>query len=161
MNSLLRIQEVVDERLCYEKVRELRWPEGVKCPHCQSLRHKRHGHHNKSEHRHRYQCKACHKYFDDLTNTVFQGHHQPLKAWVICLYLMSLNLSNAQIARELGIGQSDTHAMTSLLREGVYEKKPEQVLEGQVEFDELYLVAGHKGHPAAVKKKGASHGGGA
>lgn len=69
---------------------------------------------------------------------------------------MSLNLSNAQIAKELGISQSESHAMTSLLCEGVYEKKPEQILEGQVEFDELYVVAGHKGHPQAVKKKGAS-----
>lgn len=161
MSLLLRIQEVVDDRLCYEKVRELRWLEGVKCPYCQSLHYKRHGHHNRSEHRYRYQCKGCHKYFDDLTNTVFQGHHQPLKVWIICLYLMSLNLSNAQIAKELGMSQSESQAMTSLLREGVYEKRPEQVLEGEVEFDELYLVAGHKGHPEELKKKGGSRAGGA
>jgi hypothetical protein len=66
---------------------------------------------------------------------------------------MSLNLSNAQIAKELGLTESDCHAMTSLLREGVYEKRPQEVLEGEVAFDELYLVAGHKGKPNAVKKK--------
>ena len=27
-------------------------------------------------------------------------------------------------------------------------------LEGEVECDEVYVVAGHKGHPEAVKKKG-------
>ena len=27
------------------------------------------------------------------------------------------------------------------------------VLEGEVECDEVYVVAGHKGHPKAVKKK--------
>jgi hypothetical protein len=27
-------------------------------------------------------------------------------------------------------------------------------LEGEVECDEVYIVAGHKGHPAAVQKKG-------
>mgnify|MGYP003381940257 CR=1 FL=1 len=161
MNLLLRIQDLVDDRLCYEKVRELRWSEGVRCPHCGSQEHRRHGHHNSCEHRYRYHCKACQKYFDDLTNTVFQGHHQPLKIWVICLYLMGLNLSNAQIAKELGINESDAHAMTSLLREGVYEKRPGEVLEGEVEFDELYLVAGHKGHPEAVKKRGVKGDGGA
>ena len=150
---LFLIKDIVDDRLCYEKVRELRWGEGVKCPHCQSLSNKRHGHHNTCTHRYRYQCKSCSKYFDDLTNTVFQGHHQPLKSWIICLYLMGLNLSNAQIAKELGISASDSHAMTSLLREGVYEKRPQVVLEGEVEFDELYLVAGHKGKPDSVKKK--------
>ncbi len=72
---------------------------------------------------------------------------------IICLYLMSLNLSNAQIAKEIGITENDCHAMTSRLREGVYEKRPQEVLEGEVEFDELYLIAGHKGQPSAVKKK--------
>ena len=28
---LIRLQEIVDDRLCYEKVRELRWQEGVSC----------------------------------------------------------------------------------------------------------------------------------
>jgi len=150
---ILRIKDLVDDCLCFEKVRELRWSEGVSCPYCQSRAHKRHGHHNSSEHRYRYQCKSCAKYYDDLTNTVFQGHHQPLKVWIICLYLMSLNLSNAQIAKELGLTESDCHAMTSLLREGVYEKRPQEQLEGAIEFDELYLIAGHKGKSDAVKKK--------
>jgi transposase-like protein len=123
---------------------------GGYCPHSG---HYRHGHHNSSEHRYRYQCKKCGKYFDDLTNTIFQGHHQPLKVWVICLYLMGLNLSNKQIAAELGLNESDCHAMTSLLGEGVYEKKPKVTLSGEVEIDELYVIAGHKGNPEAVKKK--------
>jgi hypothetical protein len=57
---------------------------------------------------------------------------------------MSLNLS--------GLMESDCHAMTSLLREVGYEKRPQEVLEGEVAFDELCLVAGHKGKPNAVKK---------
>lgn len=150
---ILQILDIVDDRLCYEKVRELRWSEGVKCPHCQSTKHKRNGHHNTCEYRYRYQCKDCERHFDDLTNTIFQGHHQPLKIWIICLYLMSLNLSNAQIAKELCLNESDVHSMTSLLREGVYEKRPREILEGKVEFDELYLIAGHKGKPMSVLKK--------
>ena len=150
---LFSIKDLVDDRLCYEKLRELRWSEGVKCPHCHSSEHKRHGYQNTCEHRYRYQCKSCSKYFDDLTNTVFQEHHQPLKSWIICLHLMGLNLSNAQIRQALGISANDSHEMTSLLREGVYEKRPQVILEGEVEFDELYLVAGHEGKPEAVKKK--------
>jgi transposase-like protein len=153
---LVRIDEIVDDRLCYEKVRELRWAEGVKCPHCGSSSYRRHGHHNTTEHRLRYQCKDCERYYDDLSGTVFEGHHQPLKVWILCLYLMSLNLSNAQIARELGLSESDLHQMSSRLREGVYEKRPVVVLSGAVEADELYVVAGHKGQPQQVKKKGAN-----
>jgi hypothetical protein len=46
--------------------------------------------------------------------------------------------------------------MATLLREGVVQRKPEVTLSGEVECDEVYVVAGHKGHPAAVAKKGAS-----
>ena len=50
--------------------------------------------------------------------TVFAGHHQPLQVWILCLYLMGLNLSNRQIAQELGLNKDDVHAMTAQLRVG-------------------------------------------
>ncbi len=33
---------------------------------------------------------------DDSSGTVFEEHHQPLEVWILCLYLMGLNLSNQQ-----------------------------------------------------------------
>lgn len=50
---------------------------------------------------------------------------------------MSLNLSNTQISKELGLTENDCHVTTSLLRVGVYEKCPQEILEGEVVFDEL------------------------
>jgi transposase-like protein len=120
---LIRLYDIVDDRLCYEKVRELRWSEGITCPHCGSSSYRRHGHHNSSEHRYRYYCKACERYYDDLTATVFEGHHQPLKVWILCLYLMGLNLSNRQISQELALSESDTYQMATRLRSGIVEKK--------------------------------------
>ena len=66
---------------------------------------------------------------------------------------MGLNLSNQQIAQELDLNKDDVQKMTKQLREGVVAKKPTVTLSGEVECDEVYVVAGHKGHPAAVKKK--------
>lgn len=40
------------------------------------------------------------------------GHHQPLRTWMICRYLMGLNLSNQQIAQELGLNKDDVQRMT-------------------------------------------------
>ena len=60
--------------------------------------------------------------FDDLTNTIFAGHHQPLKIWILCLYFMGLNLSNRQIAHELDLNKDDTQRMASLLRSGIVKK---------------------------------------
>ena len=85
---------------------------------------------------------------------VLAGRHQPLRVWVLCLYFMGLNLSNRQIALELGLDASDTQIMTEQLRQGLVAKVPDAALEGEVEIDEVYVVAGHKGHPAAVAKGG-------
>ena len=103
-----------------------------------------------------YRCKACSGRFDDLTGTVLAGHHQPLRVWVLCLYFMGLNLSNRQIALELGLDSSDTQAMTEQLRRGLAAKTPAVELTGEVEIDEVYVVAGHKGQPAAVAKRAGS-----
>ena len=67
---------------------------------------------------------------------------------------MGLNLSNRQIAQELDLGVSDVQAMTEALRRGLTAKLPPVILRGEVEIDEVYVVAGHKGQPAAVAKRG-------
>jgi len=88
------------------------------------------------------------------TGTIFAGRHEPLRVWILCLYFMGLNLSNEQTAQELGIDPDDAQVMASQLREGIVERKPEVKLGGEVECDEVYVVAGHKGHSEAVRKKG-------
>src|SRR3954454_2574997 len=80
------------------------------------------------------------------------GHHQPVSTWILGSYFMGVNLSNRQIAQELGVCESDAQAM--VLRHGIVATTPEVVLSGDVEFDELYVVAGHKGNPEAVRAKG-------
>ena len=120
---LLQIYHLVDEQKCYEEVRKIRWPNGVHCPHCDAKLVSKRGFHTHQAHRQRYRCQACGKQFDDLTGTIFEGHHLPLKTWILCLYFMSLNLSNEQIAAELDLSPGEAQAMTSQLREGIVVKK--------------------------------------
>ena len=119
----INIQNLVDDGQCYEIVRKLRWPKECACPFCDSKQVIRRGFANEKPCQ-RYECKECKKRFDDLTDTIFVGHHQPLKVWILCLYFMGLNLSNSQIAQELGLDRSDTQKMTSQLREGIIKKSP-------------------------------------
>jgi hypothetical protein len=79
--------------------------------------------------------------------------------WVLCLYFMGLNLSNHQIAKELDLNPADVHQMTCQLRQGIVTKKPPPTLRDTVECDEVYIVAGHKGQPEQVIKKGDGDGG--
>ncbi len=157
---MLNIQNLIDDAKCYATIREMRWPEGMACPQCGSQRITKQGRDDTQSQRQRYQCQDCRKHFDDLTGTIFAGHHQPLRVWILCLYFMGLNLSNQQIAQELDLDKDDVHQMTSQLREGIVAKKPEVLLEGEVECDEVYVVAGHKGHPAEVEKRVAGDAGG-
>src|SRR5689334_20523006 len=114
VSDMVNLSGLLDEAKCFELVRQHRWPDGVRCPDCDSAVVIRNGHDDGQRHRQRYLCKACHGRFDDLTGTVLAGHHQPLRVWVLCLYLMGLNLSNRQIAQELGLDASDVQAMTSI-----------------------------------------------
>ena len=154
MPALVNLPSLIDDARCFELVRQHRWPEGVRCPHCGSAGVARDGRDDAQPHRQRYRCNDCRVRFDDLTGTVLAGRHRPLRVWVSCLYLMGLNLSNRRIAQELDLGVSDVQAMTETLRQGLTARLPPARLEGAVEIDEVYVVAGHKGQPAAVAKGG-------
>jgi transposase-like protein len=156
-SPLVNLSSLIDDAKCYELVRQHRWPDGVRCPRREGASVARDGRDDAQRHRRRYRCAGCGARFDDLTGTVLAGHHRPLRVWVSCLYLMGLNLSNRQIARELDLSQPDVQLMTEQLRTGLVARMPPVRLAGEVEID---VVAGHKGNPAAVAKGGARRAGG-
>src|SRR3954462_6382039 len=155
MPALVDLPSLIDDARCFELVRQHRWPEGVRCPHCEAANVARDGRDDAQPHRPRYRCVGCGARFDGLTGTVLAGRHRPLRLWGLGLYLMGLNLSNRQIAPELDLARTDVQAMTERLRSGLAAKLPPARLEGEVEIDGVYVVAGHKGQPAAVAR-GAS-----
>lgn len=152
--DLVNLPALIDDAKCFALVRQHRWPEGVRCPFCASPAVIRDGCDETQPCRQRYRCKACAGRFDDLTATVRAGHHQPLRVWVLCLYFMGLNLSNRQIARELELSGPDVQTMTDQLRHGLVVKTPAVALQGEVEIDEVYVVAGHKSLP--LRRQGVS-----
>lgn len=152
---ILNIKNLLDDDRCYEAVRQKRWPNGIGCPHCDGTQITKQGRDSTQPARQKYRCNSCQRYFDDLTGTVFAGHHQPLKTWILCIYFMGLNLSNQQIAKELELNKDDVQRMTQQLREGIVTRQVEPQLTEIVECDEVYVVAGHKGNPDAVVKKNA------
>jgi transposase-like protein len=149
----LNLTHLIDNAKCDETVRLLRWKSGVCCPKCNSLSVIKRGKDDTEIHRQRYQCKECGAHFDDLTDTIFAGHHQPLRMWLLCLYLMGLKESNQQIAQELDLDKDVVQDMTTQLRQGIVQNKPEVTLLGDVECDEVYVTAGHKGNRRRLEKR--------
>src|SRR4051812_11978791 len=152
--DLVNLSGLLDDAKCFTFVRQRRWPEGVRCPCCDSGAVIRDGCDDTQRDRQRYRCKVCTSRFDDLTGTVLAGHHQPLRVWVLCLYFMGLNLSNRQIAMERGVRPSDVQTMREPLRRGLVARAAGGGVEGGGEIDEVYVVAGHRGQPATVVKRG-------
>ena len=118
----VNIQRLVDDVQCYQTVRELRWPDGVTCPSCESKSVIKRGFDDTEPARQRYACHDCHTRFDDLTDTIFAGHHQPLKVWVLCLYFMGRNGLNEHMAHALSLHESDASQRTTALRGGMVNK---------------------------------------
>ena len=148
----IAIHRLIDDAKCFEMVREMRWSDGVCCPHCEGRQVVKNGHDTTEPCRQRYRCGNCERCFDDLTGTVFAGHHQPLRIWMLCSYFLGLNLSNRQIAAELNLSVTQAHPMAMQLRQGIVDRQPPVTLADAVECDEVSVVAGHKGPPEAVKK---------
>ena len=123
MPALVNLPSLIDDARCFELVRQHRWPDGVRCPRCGGAAIARDGRDDVQPHRQRYRCAGCGARFDDLSGTVLAGRHRPLRLWVLCLYLMGLNLSNRQIARELDLAVSDVQAMTEVLRQGLTARR--------------------------------------
>jgi transposase-like protein len=157
---MVNIRNLIDDAKCFQTIRDIRWPDRVLCPFCSSQDVIKDGRDDTQPNRQRYLCHGCQRRFDDLTGTIFAGHHEPLRTWIICLYFMGLNLSSLQIAKELDIDRNDVQAMIQQLRQGIVDRSPPVVLEGEVECDEVYVVAGHKGNPEVVKKKDGPAGAG-
>ena len=85
----VNIKHLIDDVQCYQTVREMRWPEGVECPSCQSTQVIKRGVDDTEPARQRYERTDCYTRFEDLTDTIFARHHQPLKVWVLSSYPVS------------------------------------------------------------------------
>jgi transposase-like protein len=66
---VVNIQNLIDDFKCFETVRELREPQGVTCPHCDSEAITKQGRDSTQSERQHYQCQSCQKHFDDLTGS--------------------------------------------------------------------------------------------
>src|ERR687897_309648 len=110
MNVILSLKSTLLEKRILKRLSGKTLPA---CPSCQSKQVIKRGFDDTEPARQRYECHDCDRRFDDLTDTIFAGHHQPLKVWILCLYFMGLNVSNAQIAHELSLNESDVYQMTT------------------------------------------------
>lgn len=94
---------------------EIRWPNGVVCPHCKIDDQKRiwkiEENPEKKIRAGLYQCAECKAQFTVTVGTIFEDSHIPLRKWLVAWYLLCSSkkgISSLQIQRMLGLGSYRT-----------------------------------------------------
>ena len=91
-----------------------RWPNGVCCSHCGSLKISHVSHPTMP-----YRCKDCRKHFSVRTGTVMQSSKIGYQSWAISIYLFTTGIkgiSSMKLHRDLGITQKSAWFMAHRLR---------------------------------------------
>ncbi len=128
------------EDIAIEYFEELRWGEGMYCPHCDSERSI-----TKLKWRPYYLCNDCRKRFTVRTDTVFARSHVPLQKWLYAMYLLETSrkgISSIQLSKQLGVRQATAWFMLHRLREAC--DVVAEPLEGTVEVDEAFIGGSKK-----------------
>jgi len=99
---------------CLEKIKQLRWPNGIICPDCQKITK-----FYPVKGRTTYACEFGGYQLSPLTGTIFEKTTTPLQYWFYAIYLMTQTRSRVsakQLQRELDVTYKTAHRMFKLIR---------------------------------------------
>lgn len=135
-----------DEAACWRYLKEVRWPEGFRCPHCGSAEN------SYLEGRRLFQCAGCRRQTSVTARTVLHRTRTPLRKWFLAMFFFARHkqsISALQLKRDLGLSSYGT-AWTMLHKlRAALTRKPHQLLSGDVEADETFV-----GGPRSGGKRG-------
>ncbi|MCH8799904.1 MAG: IS1595 family transposase [Chloroflexi bacterium] len=153
MNLVKLMHEYADETACREYLEELRWPDGLACLRCGSMRISRISTRNQLD------CGDCNFRFSVTAGTIFHDSHLPLSKWFLAAYMMmeaKKGISAKQMERTLGIAYRTAWYLCHRIRAAIEEASPVK-LKGIVEIDETFVGGevrgkghGYKGNKAIV-----------
>jgi transposase-like protein len=114
---------------------ELRWPDGVRCPHCQAddpgfLKSRR-----------IWKCRKCRRQFSIKVGTIFEDSPLGLDKWLPALWMLANaknGISSYEMARAIHVTQKTAWFMLGRIRAAMATDSFAR-FEGEVEIDESYL----------------------
>lgn len=120
---------------CLEYVAQMRWQEGVACPHCQTKKV------SFIATRRIWTCLNCRKQFSVKVGTIFEDSPLGLDKWLAAMWMIANaknGISSHEIHRALGITQKSAWFMLHRIRKAMQEGSFE-LLKDDVEADETYI----------------------
>ncbi len=150
MSLVEAVKAFSDEEAVEAMFVSARWPDGVRCPECDSE--------NIQERPTRkpqpFRCRTCRKDFSVKTGTVMQGSNLPLGTWALASYLLTTNLksvSSMKLHRDLGIGQKAAWHLAHRIRKAW--ESDNGLFSGPVESDETAIGGVEKNKHANKKNR--------
>ena len=138
------------EEKCREHFKRIRFPNGVCCIKCGSLKlteYETAGKTGKARHLH--QCLDCKYNFSVTTGTIFQNSHLPLTKWFLAIYLScsaKKGVSAKQLQLQLDVTYKTAWYMAHRIRLAMQEDSDFcEKFSGTVEVDETYIGGRRKG----------------
>jgi transposase-like protein len=123
------------EDQCHEYLEDLRWPDGVNCPRCESKKISR------IAKRRQFDCDSCRYQFSVRVGTLFHDSKLPLWKWFLAVYLMiesKKGISANQMKRTLGVSYKTAWYLCHRVRAAMHDEST-PLLSGTVEIDETYV----------------------
>ncbi|MGA9566552.1 MAG: IS1595 family transposase [Candidatus Korobacteraceae bacterium] len=151
------IQYFSDAEACVEFLAGIRWPDGARCPACESTSH------SYIKTRRIWKCKACGRQYSVKLGTVFEDSPIPLDKWLCAVWLVvncKNGISSYEIARYLKITQKSAWFMLGRIRlalkDGDWSTKLGSADGGECEVDETFVGAKvinmHKSRRVAIQR---------
>ncbi|MFN0152803.1 MAG: IS1595 family transposase [Gaiella sp.] len=135
MNLPELIERFGSEDKCHAYLEELRWPDGVECPRCESTSISR------IVKRRQYDCDGCRYQFSVRVGTIFQDSKLPLWKWFLAVYMMGeskKSVSANQLKRMLNVSYKTAWYLCHRIRHAMQDEGA-SYLTGIVEADETYV----------------------
>jgi transposase-like protein len=109
------IQHFSDEQVCIDAVANMRWPDGVVCPHAECAADK--PYYLKTQKR--WKCRVCRRQFSVKVGSIFEDSPIPLQKWMPAIWLLTNcknGVSSWEIHRALGVTQKTAWFMLHRIR---------------------------------------------
>ena len=129
------IERFGSEDKCHAYLEELRWPDGVECPRCESKKISR------IAARRQFDCDGCRYQFSVRVGTIFHDSKLPLWKWFLAVYMMGeskKSVSANQLKRMLGVSYKTAWYLCHRIRAAMKDEGADY-LTGIVEADETYV----------------------
>lgn len=101
-----------DEKACKQFLADLRWKDGIICPHC--------GHDGKIYTlKSSYKCSSCKQPFSETKGTIFENSAVPLCKWFVAIWMITTNkrgVSSTQLSRDIDVTQKTAWSMIKRIR---------------------------------------------